>query len=212
MLKYNVLLTGSTGGLGTALGSELKKHNFTVYSHSHLNKSDIQTDFTDICNLHNINSFIQEHDINCIINNAGVYSNKDFTDLTDKEILDIFNINLISPVLISRYLYKYLSQNKKPGLIVNINSLAGKFPNYNESIYCATKFGLSGFGSSLSINKQKTNINIIDCYLGALNTKMNIDRGDCGKLIDPIEAAQAIVQFLLLSRTGMVSSFEYRRI
>ena len=209
-LKMNILITGVTGGLGQAFKKCFESNGFKVYGHTANQTADIQIDFNDIKSVKKLESFIQNNDISCLINNAGIYSDVNLSQLEDEEIQKILNINLVSPIIITKYLYRYLESINKEGLVININSLAGKYPNYNESIYCASKFGLSGFGSSISINQKDSKIKVIDCFFGGLKTNMTKNRSNFEKLIDPNEAAEMILN-ILKGKTGLINSFEYRR-
>ena len=206
----NILITGITGGLGQALKKCFEINGFKTFGHTAYKYADIQIDFNDIESVKKMKSFIEKNDISCVINNAGIYSDANFLDLKDEEIQKIININLVAPILITKYLYRYLAKINRDGFLININSLAGKYPNPKVSIYCASKFGLSGFGSSLSINQKDSKVKVIDCYFGGLKTNMTISRSNYENLIDPNEAAEMILN-ILKGKTGMINSFEYRR-
>ena len=64
--------------------------------------------------------------VNILINNAGIMNKaKLFMDLTENEILNIFNVNILSQFwMIREFLPKMLQDNK--GHIVNISSSLGK--------------------------------------------------------------------------------------
>ncbi len=206
----NILITGINGGLGGALKESFLERNYKVYGHSTTPNHDIQAEFNNIESITKIKDFIFEKNITGIINNAGIYSNTEFYSLKEKDIQKIININLVAPIILSKYLLEYLTSSNKNGFIVNINSLAGKYPNYNESIYCASKHGLAGFSASISINK-KNKINVIDCFPGALKTNMSKSRLDYNQLIEPKELAEKIAFAVEHRHTGVISSFEYRR-
>lgn len=145
-----------------------------------------------------------------MINNAGVYSDKSFIDLNEDEIYSIFQINLIAPIVLSQYVYKNLIKNNKEGLIININSLAGKYPNYDEIIYSSSKFGLTGFSSCLSMNQKKSKIKVIDCHLGAMKTNMTLNRKNHESMMQPNEIADFIVDLIDSNHQYTLSSFEIR--
>jgi len=209
-MKYNILLTGSQGGLGKEIYKKIKITNYRIFQHSVSKNADINCDFNNLEELKNLELFIKENKINCLIKNSAIYSNKEFTSLSEEEICKIININLISPILLTKYVYNNAIQNKSEGLIININSLAGKYPSYNEAIYCASKYGLNGFGSSLSINQKKSNIKIIDCFIGAMKTQMTINRDNYENLMEPSEIAEFIFNLIDSNRNYTVSSFELR--
>jgi len=98
--------------------------------------------------------------------------------------------NLIAPMLLIKRV-SWMFKLEWGGVIININSAAGKQPNPIESVYCASKHGLRGFTSSLQCGVSK-NAQIIDVYLGAMKTDMTSGREDFNDFIDPSDAAQAI--------------------
>jgi len=211
-MKYNILLTGSQGGLGKEIYKKIKITNHRIFQHSTSKNADINCDFNDLEEVKNLEVFIKDNKINCLINNSGIYSNKEFILLTEEEIFKIININLTAPILLTKYVYNNTIQNKNKGLIININSLAGKYASYNESIYCASKFGLSGFGSSLSMNQKKSNVKIIDCFVGAMKTNMTINRDNYENLMEPSEIAQFIFNLIDSDHNYTISSFELRNL
>ena len=160
----------------------------------------------------NFKNFFKENDINCLINNAAVYSNTEFINLSDREISDMININLTAPIILTKYFYSNLVKQNKFGILINVNSLAGKYPNYQESIYCASKYGLAGFGSSLSINQKVSNIRVIDCYVGAMKTNITKEREGFENFMDTDEVADFIFNLLLDTNKYNISSFEIRNI
>ena len=209
-MKYNILITGSKGGLGKEICNEIKNTKHNIFQHSTSEIADINCDFNNLEEVKKLEEFVKEKQINCLINNSGVYSNKEFTSLTEEEIFNIINVNLTAPILLTKYVYKNIIHNKSQGLIINVNSLAGKYPSYNESIYCASKFGLSGFGSSLSINQKKSNVKIIDCFVGAIKTNMTINRDNYENLMEPSEIAEFIINLIDSKNNYTISSFELR--
>lgn len=96
-----------------------------------------------------INTHIGSIDI--IINNAGVFNKgKLFTELSEKEIEDIFNINILAQMYVCReFLPQMIAKNS--GHIVNMCSSLGQFGAYRVTDYCATKFAVNGFTEALRI-------------------------------------------------------------
>jgi len=211
--KPKVFITGITGGLGNSLHLQAKSKNIPVYGHSTKKSSDtiLNMNFADL-DFSNFENFFKENDINCLINNAAVYSNTEFINLSDREISDMININLTAPIILTKYFYSNLVKQNKFGILINVNSLAGKYPNYQESIYCASKYGLAGFGSSLSINQKVSNIRVVDCYVGAMKTNITKEREGFENFMDTDEVANFIFNLLLDTNKYNISSFEIRNI
>jgi uncharacterized protein len=188
--EKRIFITGCDSGLGICLLKELISKNCFVLPHCK-NYPFIKYDMNYVIGNINekevidvIEKRIREDNINILINNAGIYLNKELIDCSDNEIVEVINTDLIAQILITKRIYKYFKE-KNCGLIININSLAGKQPSANESIYCAAKFGLSGFSNSLQIENKNTKIQIKDFYIGAMKTKMTTNRIDYNSLIDP---------------------------
>lgn len=212
-MKQKILITGSSGSLGKELVSEfIDDQRYNVFRHSTKKSSgvDLIADFRDEYLFGKTRDFIFDNDITSIINCAGIYYGVDFIHMTDKEIQDVLKVNTLAPILLSKYLHQYLYKSKTQGLIININSLAGKYPNYKESIYCASKHALTSFSSSLSMNQKNSKIKTIDCHIGAMKSDMTINRENYKDLLSPKEVARFIKNIVDNSDEYVVSSFELR--
>jgi short-subunit dehydrogenase len=211
----NVLVTGISGGLGQSLEKECASRNITFYGQANKNNKNGKyqsCNFSDIRDVYKMEEYISKNNINCLINNAGMYSDENLLEISDQRIQEIVNVNLVSPILLSKYLYKHLTLTNQTGWIININSLAGKYPNYKESIYCASKFGLSGFGASLSINQKNSKIKVVDVYVGAMQTDMTKDRPNYQELMNPQEIASFILDLIQNNSQYVLSSIEIRNV
>lgn len=191
----NILITGCGSGLGESLYKLLISKNYNVVPHFKSTIKNIENQIVGDMNnketYDNIEKAIIDNDVEVIINNAAVYSNSSLIDLSDEEIKNIINTNLISQILITKRFYKYC-KDKNKGLIININSLAGQTESKNESVYCASKFGLRGFSKSLQLDSIGTNIKFRDFYIGAMRTPMSKWRKDYENLLNPDEVAKFI--------------------
>jgi short-subunit dehydrogenase len=209
----NILLTGASGSLGKAFIKELDKRNlnyFTQTNSNNIDQKNIKCNFKDPKNLQFIKNYIKENNITHLINNAGVYLHGEFNVLTDENVIDLININLLTPILLSKYLYEHLAETNQAGKIININSIAGKQPNYLESVYCASKYGLAGFGASLSINQKKSKIQIVDCFVGGIKSNITKNRSNYDSLMEPSTISKFIVDLLQSKEDYTVSSIDLR--
>jgi short-subunit dehydrogenase len=209
----NILLTGASGSLGKEFVKEFQKRNFNYYTQTNsidLGEKNILCNFNDPKNLLSIKDYIKKNNITHLINNAGIYINGELNDLTDQSVVDLININLLSPILLSKYLYEHLAETNQSGKIININSIAGKQPNYLESVYSASKHGLAGFGASLSINQKKSRIQIIDCFVGGIKSNITKNRLNYDSLMQPSTISKFIVDLLQSKEDYTVSSIDLR--
>ena len=95
--------------------------------------------------------------IETYINNVG-YSEWRSIENVDQEFIDqMFSTNLFSTI----YGCKVASENLTAGgNIINISSIAGKRGTKNNSIYCATKFGVNGLTQALAKELGKRGIRV----------------------------------------------------
>ena len=139
--------------------------------------------------------------IDILVNNAGVAFNRKLIDTSEEEWNKTINTNLKGAFLFTRAVLPYMITRKSGGVIVNINSGAGKMGFENLSAYCASKFGLMGLAesASLEVNRHNNNIRIMSIYLGQVATKMWQDfdydyyERNKNKMLKPREVAERIV-------------------
>ena len=93
--------------------------------------------------------------IDILVNNAGVAFNKRLVDTSEQEWDQTINTNLKGSFLFAKAVLPYMIK-RKLGVIVNVNSGAGKAGFSNLSAYCASKFGLLGLVESLALKLMNT--------------------------------------------------------
>ena len=197
----NILITGCSSGLGHALFNKVwEDDNLNPFGHYRTEDGDPHAligDITDSDFPEKLDNYIRENKIDCFINNAGVYEG------------DIIDTNLGSQIRMLQVVYKYFLQKEK-GRIININSVAGLYPSANESIYCASKFGLKGFSKSIQLEAVGTGIEVTDVYLGGVRTRMTEDRDNYEDLMRPEDIAECIID-LANTKTFYVNEITLRR-
>jgi short-subunit dehydrogenase len=102
-------------------------------------------------------------------------------------------VNFFSPVILTNMVLP-IFLNKRGGLIININSLAGKQGSSGEAAYCASKQALNRHFDSLKFDIISKGVRILNVELGAMNTQMIKNRKDPEKIIQPEEVARCIVK------------------
>ena len=197
----NILITGCSSGLGHALFNKVwEDDTLNPFGHYRTEDGDPHAligDITDSDFPEKLDNYIRENKIDCFINNAGVYEG------------DIIDTNLGSQIRMLQVVYKYFLEREK-GRIININSVAGLYPSANESIYCASKFGLKGFSKSIQLEAVGTGIEVTDVYLGGVRTRMTEDRDNYEDLMRPEDIAECIID-LANTKTFYVNEITLRR-
>ena len=85
--------------------------------------------------------------IDCYINCAGISKWSPIEKVSQNFWNKIVNTNLLGTFWGCKTASHYLNKN---GNIINISSLAGKRGSANNSVYCASKFGVNGITQSLA--------------------------------------------------------------
>ena len=184
--KINVILTGSTGGIGGAILESLYNCNANIIAtgtnQDKLNNikekfDKVITKKFDITEHNSIEKFVDEcsdifqNRIDVLINNAGVTND----NLTIRMKLDewnrVINLNLTSTFIISKNVIKKMLKNKN-GKIINITSVVGHTGNIGQANYAASKAGLIGMSKSLALEYGKKNIKINCISPGFIKSEM----------------------------------------
>jgi 3-oxoacyl-[acyl-carrier protein] reductase len=159
-------------------------------------------DLTDDSCLSDLVSEVYRDALDVFVCNAGQYLGKPFDHSDREECERILDINLRVPILLTQRLWP-LFQIQKSGIVIFINSLAGRQGADKESIYAASKHGLRGFASSLQHDAIRHGIQVVSLFLGGMNTPMTIHRWDSTLLIDPQEVAEFVIKLCVQDSESM---------
>ncbi len=153
-----VIVTGGSKGLGatitrifheagdrvaivsrndTGLANELGQ-NVRFFTADLSKISDIEKAFEAIAKWSN--------NVDVLINNAGYSAWKPLEEITEDFWNQMIDTNLKSVIFTCQAAVRVM----KRGTIINISSLAGKRGSANNSVYCASKFGVNGITQSLA--------------------------------------------------------------
>jgi len=145
--------------------------------------------------------------IDILVNNAGVAFNKKLIDTSEEEWNQTINTNLKGAFLFAKAVVPYMISNRS-GVIINVNSGAGKVGFSNLSAYCASKFGLLGLAESLALEVGTyENIRVMTVFLGQVATKMwqefdySYYEKNKSKMLSPQDVAEKIVEMIFDSKT-----------
>lgn len=107
--------------------------------------------------------------VNVLVNNAGIDIMKPFIDFTEDDLRKILDVNLISQF---HGMQKVLPSMRKVngGSIVNISSLEGLRGTAGNSIYNASKFGVTGLTKAVAQEYAEYNIRVNSVHPGAIQT------------------------------------------
>ena len=182
----NIILTGSTGGIGGSILKKLHDYNAKIIAtgtnEDKLN--EIKKNYEnviirkfDISNHSSIDNFVDECDkvfqnkINVLINNAGITLDNLTIRMKDEEWKRVLDINLTSSFLLSKFAIKKMLRNKG-GKIITITSIVGHTGNIGQANYAASKAGLIGMSKSLALEYGRKNIKVNCISPGFIKSEM----------------------------------------
>ena len=184
-----VLVTGATSGIGKKIAENLSSCGaellLTGIEHSlidELNKKFSQckhprrryyhVDFMDPESLGGFLDKISKLDrIDVCVNNAGINRLNPIDQILDKDLEDLFAVNLEAPLRISRTVSRIMKKNRY-GRIINVASIFGKISKEKRALYSITKFGLRGLTVSSSIDLAPFNVLVNSVSPGFVNTEL----------------------------------------
>ena len=171
------LITGTGSGIGKALAELLLSENYLIFGYSRTNQIE-NKNFTftkiDLSDMEAVQK-LQFPNVNVasdvlLVNNAAtIGSILPIDRKTNEEILREYNLNIISPTLLSRKFINNYSDNKK--LLINIGSGAANKAIASWSTYCATKSGLDMLTEVIQKEKHES-LKVFSIHPGVVNTNM----------------------------------------
>ena len=182
----NIVVTGSSRGLGFEIISLLaKENNHTILA---ISRSPISLSPTGQGTqlLHAImdisdSSIIEQQlpvfldsigHIDILINNAGLLINRSFMDQSPEDWMNTFRVNLLGPVTLIRTTVPYMRSGSH---IVNIGSMGGfmgsvKFKGLTS--YSSSKAALANLTETLAVELEDKGIAVNCLALGSVDTEM----------------------------------------
>ena len=98
-----------------------------------------------------------------LVNNAGLAVAGRLDSVPRDRWESLMQLNLLAPMRLCRLFIPGMIE-RGSGHIVNMSSLAGWVGSHGLSSYCASKFGLRGFGESLAADLNGTGVHVSNVY------------------------------------------------
>ncbi len=200
-----VLLTGGARGIGYAIRQKLEQEGYSV-------TAPVREEL-DLSSAGSIEEYIRRNaDIpfDVIINNAGCNDIHLIEDITDDEIENMMNVNLIAPIKLIRGFAAGMKE-RKYGRIVNIGSIWAVVSKGGRCVYSATKNGIHGVTNTLAVELAPYNILVNTVCPGFTLTELTRKNNTpaqiaeiekeipMGRMAQPKEIAE-VVSFLVSGR------------
>jgi 3-oxoacyl-[acyl-carrier protein] reductase len=213
----NVLITGATGGIGSALIDEFYKKEYNLFvTGSNKEKlesiksnyaKNLETCACDLSKDKEIDDLIRKAEeyygsIDILINNAGITKDNLFIRINKEDWNRVIDVNLNANFSITKLAIKGMIK-KKWGRIINISSDAAKIGNPGQTNYVASKSAIEGFSRSLASEVASRNVTVNCVSPGFINTSIldSVEQDKlesmaknipCGRIGDPKDVANAV--------------------
>ena len=175
----NILVTGASKGIGNAIAGELQsvgevfvtgrdEQALTACNAKGFCVCDLSKDINILA------KFIEEKNIDVLINNAGEYIYAGLETMNIADIQRLYQTNLIAPAyLISKAIPHMKGQ--RWGRIINIGSISGVMGEAYASIYSSSKSGLIGLTKALALELAEFDITVNTINPGWVETELGMN-------------------------------------
>ncbi|MBU1033886.1 SDR family oxidoreductase [Patescibacteria group bacterium] len=178
----SIVITGGSDGLGFSLAKALVAKGALVNLIArNKDKLDLAIEqlglnakgfVADVSNWQEIEKVSKEiGSVDVLINNAGVWIEGSLLNNEISEIDKTIDINLKGTIYATKAFLPKLQKETETHLF-NVISTSGMNARDEQAVYCASKFGVSGFTEVLKIDLAKTNLKVTGFYPGGMNTKL----------------------------------------
>lgn len=147
--------------------------------------------------------------LDILVNNAGIGIFKNVEEMSVEEFDAMWNVNLRGVFLASKAALPAMVKANR-GAIVNISSLAGKNSIKGGAGYCATKWALRGFASSLMLEVREHNIRVVTIFPGSVQTGFSPGGKKGPNIPQPEDVADAVLFVVTAPERAMFSEIDIR--
>jgi NAD(P)-dependent dehydrogenase (short-subunit alcohol dehydrogenase family) len=223
MKNQVALITGASGGIGSAIASALAKEGvrlFLVGRHlENLTGGEaFRADLTDDAQLRATTAKVREvfGGVDILIHSIGLFRAGPIETSPVEDLDAQYRVNLRVPYLLTQELLPSLIERQ--GQVVFINSGAGSHPARGSwGAYSATKHALRALADSLRDEVNRKGVRVLTVFPGRTATGMQEEvhrfEGkpyDPSRFLQPEDVAASVVQALRLPRTAELTDLHIR--
>jgi NAD(P)-dependent dehydrogenase (short-subunit alcohol dehydrogenase family) len=185
--KKTAIVTGAAGGIGAGLVAGFLREGYNVVATSRESNRNLTTSGSLVLLDGDIGKQQTAADaveaaidnfgtIDVLVNNAGIFLNKPFTDFTTEDVNALVSVNLLGFFYITQHTVKEMLKQKS-GCVVSITAALADRPiaGTNGSISMITKGGLNSATRNLAIEYAKDGIRFNAVAPGVVDTPMHRD-------------------------------------
>ncbi len=159
-----VLVTGTSGELGCTISNVLLNENYKVIGISRSNNKNIENlesnknyvhinfDLSEPDNIKDLIIGLQKsgEKFYGLVNNAAYAYDDIITNANTERLRKSYNVNVISPIILTKYIIRNMLLSKEYGSIVHISSVSAHTGYKGLSMYASTKGAMEAFSKNLA--------------------------------------------------------------
>ncbi|WP_420917252.1 SDR family NAD(P)-dependent oxidoreductase [Dictyobacter halimunensis] len=183
------IVTGASQGIGACLVKTFLARGYHVVATARsMEKSGLQAskqlalvdgDIGEAGTAKNIAAVAIEQfgGIDTLVNNAGIFFTRPFTDYTTEDIRKLISTNLYGFIYLSQLAVKQMQKQKKGGCVVSITASLVDHPiaEVTASVPMITKGGIDSISKNLAMEYAKEGIRFNTVAPGVVNTPLHQD-------------------------------------
>ncbi len=190
-MKKIALITGSKGGIGSAITTQLVNDGFRViathftgkkqcaqewfnekgFSEDQVRLFELDVTDTEQCAERLASLLVEEGTVDVVINNAGITRDGTFKKMTASAWKEVIETNLNSVFNVTQPLFSAMCE-KGNGRVINISSVNGIKGQFGQTNYSAAKAGMIGFSKALAAEGARSGVTVNVVAPGYTGTPM----------------------------------------
>lgn len=198
MKTLTALVTGASRGIGAAITKKMRNTGINVLTPSRKQ--------LDLSSNKSIDQFLRTNDmpIDILVNNAGINLIATGSKVSDQNIEDTIQVNLVAPIRLIRGIVPHMIQ-KGYGRIVNISSIWSLVSKPGRLTYSASKAGLNSITRTLAVELASHNILVNSVAPGYTNTELT----KINNTKDQIEEIKKLIPMCRLAEPEEIAEVVY---
>lgn len=180
----NVVITGTSSGIGFELAKKFAKEGHQVLALSrntkpladfnHKNIAVLSVDVSVSLDLQKASNFIKKNwqQVDVLINNAGKLIHKPFTELSSNDFLDVYKVNVFAVAEFTKLLIPYLQKGSHVVTISSMGGIQGSMKFAGLAAYSSAKGAVITLSEVLAEEYKTQQIAFNVLALGAVQTEM----------------------------------------
>ena len=150
--------------------------------------------------------------VDVLVNSAANFTVKEIEKTSSKQIQKDFQLNVISPFMISKY-FGLKMKKKGEGIIFNIGSSSSYGCSKNTSVYCSTKHALLGMSRAFNAEWQINGVRSVFIAPGSMKTPMGrkVRNQDFNTFIEPYKVAKIMKDLLNKKKSKLAQDIRIKR-